>query len=80
MNSNVSQMNTLHKAYIKCVDKEMSAYLSGANKGVTEFCTDQKNAYFSHMKDHFPHQFNNIIRVESNTYWVCITFTLCKCI
>ena len=70
MNSNVSQMNTLHKAYISCIDKEMTNYLSGnGQKDTIEFCAAEKNSYYTHIQSAFPEQFENILRVETNTYW-----------
>ena len=62
MNPNVSQLNGLHKTYLRCVDQQMTQYLSGSavarsdNKEV-EFCANEKNSYFSFMKESFPEQF-----------------------
>ena len=66
-------MNGLHKTYLKCVDAQMKEYLSNpaaraANKDA-EFCSTEKDAYMSSIKTNFPHQYNNILRVEANTYW-----------
>lgn len=68
MNASVNQVNSLHKEYIKCVDREMSAYLSQPDRRVTEFCTAEKNEYMSAIKANFPHEYTNILRVEANTY------------
>ena len=51
----------------------MTNYLSSAQartEKVTEFCTDEKQAYFASIQKNFPGQFANIQRVESNTYWI----------
>ena len=50
----------------------MTAYLTNAaarseNKD-TEFCPKEKDAYFTYMKANFAHQYENILRVEANTY------------
>lgn len=72
MNAAAGELNGLHKTYIKCVDAKMKEYLSNAavraeNKE-TEFCAAEKDAYFAYMKVNFAHQYNNILRVEANTY------------
>ena len=59
-------MNAAHKAYVKCVDREMSAYLSSPDPSVTEFCTAQKKEYLLAIQTYFPHQYENILRVDSN--------------
>jgi hypothetical protein len=50
----------------------MKEYLSNATVRAegktTEFCALEKDAYFSFMKENFAHQYNNILRVEANTY------------
>ena len=52
----------------------MKEYLSNATVRAegktTEFCALEKDTYFSFMKENFAHQYNNILRVEANTYWV----------
>ena len=73
MNPNVSQLNSLHKTYLRCVDTKMTDYLSNAqarseNKD-TEFCASEKHEYLGFMKSAFPEQFTNVMRVEANTYW-----------
>ena len=72
MNPNVSQLNSLHKTYLRCVDAKMTEYLSNAtvrseNKE-TEFCASEKDQYLGFMKSSFPDQYTNIMRVEANTY------------
>jgi hypothetical protein len=72
MNAATGELNNLHKVYVKCVDEKMSAYLTNPqarseNKD-SEFCPQEKNAYFTYMKANFAHQYENILRVEANTY------------
>jgi len=72
MNAATGELNNLHKVYVKCVDEKMTAYLTNAaarseNKD-TEFCPKEKDAYFTYMKANFAHQYENILRVEANTY------------
>ena len=72
MNTATRELNGLQKTYLKCVDGKMKEYL--ANPAVrsenkeTEFCATEKDAYFAYMKVNFAHQYNNILRVEANTY------------
>jgi len=72
MNAATGELNHLHKTYLQCVDKEITNYLAAdaaaRTAPATEFCTDEKKAYFAGMKRLFPHQYNNVLRVEANTY------------
>ena len=70
MNAATGQLNSLHKDYLKCVNEKMSEFLSkpSTRKDATEFCQDEKKAYFMHMKSEFPHQYKNILRIDENTY------------
>ena len=70
MNAATGEVNSLHKTYLKCVDAQMKEYLNNpAVRGTTtEFCAEEKDAYFSAMKKNFPHQYQNVLRVEANTY------------
>ena len=70
MNAATGEVNALHKVYLKCVDVQMKEYLKNpAVRGTTvEFCANEKDAYFTAMKDRFPHQYANVLRVEANTY------------
>ena len=59
MNAATGELNNLHKAYVKCVDEKMTAYLSNAaaraESKETEFCSQEKDAYYSYMKANFAH-------------------------
>ena len=72
MNPNQSQLNSLHKTYLRCVDTKMTEYLSNptvrSENKETEFCASEKNEYFGFLKSAFPEQYTNIMRVEANTY------------
>ena len=68
MNAHQSQLNNLHKQYIKCIDSEMSSYLAAPTEGVKEFCPQEKADYFTYMQRNFPAQFQNVLRVEANTF------------
>ena len=72
MNVPTGELNNLHKTYLKCVDEKMTAYLGSAElraeKKDDEFCATEKDAYYAYMKVNFLHQYNNILRVEANTY------------
>lgn len=73
MNAATGDLNNLHKTYLKCVDEKMTAYLTSsaarAENKETEFCATEKDAYYGYMKVNFASQYNNILRVEANTYW-----------
>ena len=72
MNADTGTLNSLHKTYLKCVDAKMTEYLNNpaarADNKETEFCATEKDAYFAFMKSNFNHQYQNILRVEANTY------------
>ena len=72
MNAATGELNNLHKVYVKCIDEKMTAYLTNpaarAETKEVEFCAQEKDAYFSYMKANFAHQYENILRVEANTY------------
>jgi len=46
----------------------MKTYLAAPDCGVTEFCSSEKNAYYTVLRANFPEQFANILRVETNTF------------
>lgn len=52
----------------------MTEYLSNAQLRASgtagEFCTAEKQAYMDTMKAHFPHQYDNLVKVDASTYWV----------
>ena len=76
MNAATGELNNLHKVYVKCIDEKMTAYLknpSARDSKETEFCATEKDAYFAYMKANFAHQYENILRVEANTYWLFLT-------
>jgi len=63
MNAATGELNNLHKLYLQCVDKEMANYLQSAQartETATEFCPDEKKAYFASMQKNFPHQYANV--------------------
>jgi len=72
MNADTGALNSLHKTYLQCVDAKMTEYLTNpavrADNKEAEFCATEKVAYFAFMKTNFNHQYQNILRVEANTY------------
>lgn len=50
----------------------MTEYLSNAQLRASgtagEFCTAEKQAYMDTMKAHFPHQYDNLVKVDASTY------------
>jgi hypothetical protein len=50
----------------------MSEFLADpdrATKKKSEFCRDERLAYFNYMKDHAKVEYENIMRIEANNYW-----------
>ena len=41
---------------------------SSAARKETEFCRPEKEQYFTYMKENFPIEFNNLIRMEENNF------------
>ena len=72
MNAATAEVNKAHKLYLQCVDKTMTEYLSNAqlrrDSKEAEFCVPEKQEYLSAMKTNFPRQFDNLVRVDANTY------------
>ena len=72
MNEGTAKVNAAHKSYLKCVDKEMGEYLKSptlrADGSIKEFCAPEKATYMNTMKAVFPHQYENLVRVDANTY------------
>ena len=72
MNAATAEVNAAHKAYLQCVDKQMTDYLKNpslrAGGTVTEFCGTERQSYLATMKANFPHQYENLVRVDANTY------------
>ena len=70
MNAATGELNNLHKIYLQCVDKEITNYLAtpAPRAGTTEFCAAEKTAYLAGMKRNFPQMYENVLRVDANTY------------
>ena len=72
MNEGTANVNAAHKTYLKCVDKQMTEYLRSpslrADGSIKEFCAPEKQAYMDTMKANFPYQYENLVRVDANTY------------
>ena len=72
MNSQTAAVNAAHKQYLKCVDVKMTEYLSSpqlrAQGDAGEFCVKEKQVYMDTIKQHFPHQFENLVQVDAASY------------
>ena len=71
MNHETSMLNKFQKAYLSCIDKRMTDFITDANSQARkeeEFCTDEKRDFFNYMKDHNKVEWSNINRIEQNNY------------
>lgn len=72
MNEGTANVNAAHKTYLKCIDLQMTEYMNNpqlrASGTIKEFCFAEKQAYMDTMKANFPHQYDNLVRVDANTY------------
>ena len=56
---------------MNCIDKKMTEFLNDEKSGARndkEFCTEEKVHYFNYMKEHFKNEYENIIRIDENSY------------
>ena len=66
-------MNRLHSAYLGCVNKKMTEFLQDKEgtsevRKETEWCLEEKRAYFNYMKGNLRTEYDNILRLEGNNY------------
>ena len=60
----------LHGQYLICLDAKVNAFLKGdeQTKQESEWCLDEKRAYFNHLREHHRTEFENILRLEGQNY------------
>ena len=71
MNTETRTLNQFQKAYLSCIDKRMTEFITDAGSQARkedEFCKEEKKDFFNYMKDHNKTEYENIIRVEQNNY------------
>jgi Mg2+ and Co2+ transporter CorA len=74
-NSARSELNTLHREYLRCVNNQMKDFLekpvenaSASADYAKEWCSTEKKSYFSHMSTHFKTEYENLLRLETQNY------------
>ena len=74
VNQTSAGLLSLHKAYNRCLEAKVDAWLKHENPSVqadrseTEFCMQEKRAYLNYMKVNTPVEYNNIMRLEEGSY------------
>ena len=77
-NSARSELNNLHREYLRCVNNQMKEFLekpadptaTGASSGYAkEWCSTEKQTYFNYMSAHFKTEYENLLRLETQNYW-----------
>lgn len=71
MSGKATQLYNLNKQYMQCVSGKMEEFFQNKDSNVskeTEWCKDEKMQYYNYMKEHFKHEYENIIRIETNNY------------
>ncbi len=70
-----SHLNDLHKKYLACVDTQLKEFLKNPPKEgkfgyAKEWCSAEKGEYFGFMSTNFKTEYENILRLEGNTFWL----------
>ena len=74
MNSNSSDVLSLHRIYNDCLKAKMAEWVSQpAAPSNQEWCTTEKANYFNCMKDKKPVEYANMMRLEENNFWISHT-------
>lgn len=67
-----SQLSDLHRKYLACVDTQLKEFLKTTSKDgngyAKEWCTAEKGEYFNYMSANFKTEYENILRLEGNTF------------
>ena len=74
-NSARSELNQLHREYLRCVNNQMKEFLEKPAEAVTastdyakEWCSTEKKSYFNYMATHFKTEYENLLRLETQNY------------
>jgi len=74
-NSERSELNNLHREYLRCVNNQMKVFLEKPAEATTastgyakEWCTAEKQSYFHYMSAHFKTEYENLLRLETQNY------------
>ena len=69
-----SQLSDLHRKYLACVDTQFKEFLAtpakDGNGYAKEWCAAEKKEYFGYMSQNFKTEYDNILRLEGNNYWL----------
>ncbi len=66
-NADYRSMNKFYDAYIRCIDNNLKTFLEKKSHTTKEeWCTQEKKQYVAYMKDNFPTEYENILRLEDN--------------
>lgn len=69
LNSQQAGLNSLHKAYQRCLTERFDAWMKNADTSKdAEWCVEEKTNYMEYMRINMPTQYENLMRMEDNNF------------
>ena len=69
LNSERSELTSLHKTYRACVQLKLEKWMNEKTPSEEpEWCAVEKRNYLDHMRNTLPIEYNNLMRMEENNF------------